>query len=83
MSPVEILAECVNGGVEEGSSLPAPALIVSTGVIGILFSMYVAFFQTCPVMHVPHSHRLHFCSQLAAAERLVGPAGRHLRPRLW
>ena len=54
MSPVEILAECVNGGVEEGSSLPAPVLIVSTGVIGILFSMYVAFFQTCPVMHVPH-----------------------------
>ena len=39
MSPVEVLAECVDGGITEGASLPAPALIISTGIVGILFSM--------------------------------------------
>jgi Na+/H+-translocating membrane pyrophosphatase len=39
MDTTSLAAECVNGGIVEGSSIPAPMLIIVTGVIGILFSL--------------------------------------------
>ena len=34
-------ATCVDGGITAGSSFTAPALIMSTGVIGVLFSIWL------------------------------------------
>ena len=32
---------CVDGGIVAGSSLPAPALVIITGIIGIAFSLFL------------------------------------------
>jgi H(+)-translocating pyrophosphatase len=34
-------AECINGGIVEASSVPAPMLIIVTSIIGVLFSMWL------------------------------------------
>ena len=40
-APLVAAAECVNHGIEPAASLPAPALIIVTGVIGVLFSVWL------------------------------------------
>ena len=40
-SPLTELASCVDGGITAGESMPAPMLIIVTGIIGVLFSLYL------------------------------------------
>ena len=45
MSPLNLAADaCADGhGITAGTAMPAPTLIITTGVIGILFSIYLLF----------------------------------------
>ena len=54
MEPIS-LSSCVNGGITEGPTM-APMLIITTGIIGILFSIVLT--HTHAHTQIPKTHSL-------------------------